>query len=395
MKRRQETHTTMTVILAMVFSLSGCGGSTERALQTPETERGRHVAEVRAQIIPDEIEATGTVVAGTSAQVAARVMGTAIQVAVREGDRVRRGQVLVVLDDREWRAHLNSARAAIEEATAGREVAGRAVAAAQARAEVAEKSYQRFIYLRDQKSVSPQEFDVVEGQQRAARAALEQAQARSRQAEASIARAQSEARAAEEVAAYTHIVAPFDGIVVRRMVEAGSMVTPGMTLLVVEDPSRYRLEVTVTASLPGLVRGSTARIALDNLPGKQFQGKVVELEAGADPASHTVQAKIELPANPAIRSGLFGRAWFRRGERKAIVVPGSAVVERGQLRGVYVLDRSDIAQWRLVTLGAAVGANVEILSGLGEGERVVTDPGGNSLDGKKIVAMKTAGEEKS
>jgi multidrug efflux system membrane fusion protein len=266
------------------------------------------------------------------------------------------------------------------------------VAVAQAQADVAARTHERFVFLRDQKSVSAQEFDEVEAKFRAAQASLEQARARQKQAEAAQGRAESEARAAETVAGYARVVAPFSGVVVSRMVEKGSLVTPGTPLFVVEDVSRYRLEVSVPASLPGLARGASARVALDALPGKEFQGKVVELEAGADPASHTVQAKVELPADPAIRSGLFGRAWFRRGERKALLVPRSAVVERGQLRGVFVVDAGGIAQWRLVTLGAVLGDRMEVLSGIGEGERIVADPGVTPLDGKRIAAGSSAGE---
>lgn len=305
---------------------------------------------------------------------------------------MRQGQLLVLLDERELKARGAAAHSALEEASAGREEASRAVAAAQAQADVAAKTHERFLYLRDQKSVSAQEFDEVEARYRGARATLEQAQARQKQAEAAHARAESESRAADTVAGYARVVAPFSGLVVSRRAEPGSLVVPGAPLYVLEDTSRYRLEVSVPASWPGIVRGTMARVALDALPGKEFPGKVVEIEAGADPGSQTVAAKIELPADPALRSGLFGRAWFRRGERQALLIPRAAVVERGQLRGVFVVDRNNVAQWRLVTLGPALGERVEILSGLGEGERIVTDPGATPLDGKRIAAGSSAGE---
>jgi hypothetical protein len=93
---------------------------------------------------------------------------------------------------------------------------------------------------------------------------------------------------------------------------------------------------------------------------------------------------MELPADPAIRSGLFGRAWFRRGERRALVVRQGAVVRRGQLAGVFVLDSEGVLRWRVVTLGTAGPSDsVEILSGLGAGEKYAASPGDRELDGKR------------
>ncbi len=374
----------------LALGLASCGGSPGPRPPAVETVRGVRVETLRSEIVPDEIEVPGTITAAAAAQVAARAMGTVMQVATREGDHVKRGQLLVLLDERELVARRNAARAALEEAAAAREEANRGVALSQAQADVANKTYERFVFLHGQKSVSPQEFDEVEAKHRAALAGLEQAKARRQQVEAAHARAESEARAAEAVAGYARVAAPFDGVLVRRMVEPGSMVAPGTPLLIVEDTSRYRMEVSVPASAASdatrLRKGSPARVRLDALPGRELAGQVVELEAGADPASQTLRARIELPRDAGVRSGWFGRAWFRRGERRALVMPRSAVVERGQLRGVYAVDAGQIARWRLVTLGASVGDRVQILSGLGEGERFVADPGGQELDGRRMEA---------
>ncbi len=376
-------------LVALATAPLGCGGPAQQSAQAPDTVRGLRIETLRMESVPDEIEAPGSVVALATAQVAARAMGTVTEVAVREGDRVQRGQLLVQLDERELIARRDAARAALREAQASGEEAAQALTAAQAQADVARKTYERFVYLREQKSVSPQEFDEVEAKNRAAKAGLEQAQARQQQTRAMLARAQAEVLAAETVAGYARIVAPFDGVVLRRTVELGSMITPGTPLMVIEDSSRYRLEVAVEAADAARVRrGTRARVRLDALPGRDLEGTVAELEAGADTASHTVSARIDLPRNPAIRSGLFGRAWFARGQRRAIVVPRTAVVERGQLRGVYTVDAGQTARLRLVTLGqsfpSAGGERIEILSGLSEGDRIVAEPGDRELDGRKV-----------
>jgi RND family efflux transporter MFP subunit len=371
----------------LLVGLWGCGGAPAPKQAAPEVASGVEMKTVELETIPNEVAAPGTVASIRTAQVAARVMGTVDQVAVREGDRIHTGQVLVVLDDREFAARRAAAEAGLAQAQAAQQEAKRGAAAAAAQASVAEKTYKRYVYLRDQKSVSPQEFDEVEAKQQAAQAMLAQARAGEQQAAAACQQAQQEVSAASTVSSYTRIVAPFDGVVLQRFVDPGAMATPGTPLLSVEETSRYRLETTVDAeNTRGIRVGTPARVELDAFPGKTFAGRVAEIEPGANPASHTVQVKIDLPPDPGLRSGLFGRAWFRQGERQAIVVPEAAILDRGQLRGVYVVDAAGIIHLRLVTLGTRTAAGRVALSGLSAGDRVVTNPVARDLDGKKAEA---------
>jgi len=380
--------------LLLVAVLAGCGGGGKEQAQAAESVSGLRTERLQLQTVPDEVEAPGTLRSVMTAPLTARVMGTVVDVHVREGDAVKRGQLLISLDERELVARRNAARAAMDEAKAGREEAARGLAMAQAQADVASKTYERFQYLKQQKSVSPQEFDEVEAKFRSAQAGLAAAKARQEQVEATNVRAESEVRAADTMASYARIVAPFDGVVVRRSVDPGMMASPGMLLVEVEDASRYRMEATIAASAVaarGLKRGTRARVRLDALPEREFEGTVAELEGGADPASQTVRAKVDVPsAVGGLRSGLFGRVLFCCGERQALVLPRKALVERGQLRGVFVVGVDGMIQLRLVTLGRSFpgdsGERVEILSGIDAGETVVLDPGTRNLDGRKLEA---------
>jgi RND family efflux transporter MFP subunit len=395
-QKRMGAWTHAALVLAamgMATAIAGCGGEKPARTEAAETVRGLHVETVRLQTIPDVLEAPGTVISVATAEIAARTAGTALRVVVREGDRVKQGQLLAQLDEQELLARKNAAQAGLQQAVAGAEGATRGLSMAQAQADVAKKTYDRYVYLRDQKSVSPQEFDEVEAKNRAAQAGLEQAAARLQQAQAGKAQAESEVRAAAEVAGYAGIRAPFDGRVVRRLIEPGTVVMPGMQLFVLEKTGEFQLEATVPAEMltagtnaTVLRRGAAAEVRLDALPGKVFSGKVAEIEGGADPATHTVQARIDLPRDEAIQSGMFGRASFQRGERQAIVVPEGAIVEQGQLRELYAVDSNGIVHLRLVTLGQQIGKLREVLSGLGAGEKIVSDPGARELDGKKVEA---------
>jgi RND family efflux transporter MFP subunit len=375
---------------------AGCGGAMEDSLEKAELVHGLHVQKLQKQNVADELEAPGNVIAQSTAQVAARAMGTVLRVTVREGDNVKRGQVLAELDERELSAHRSAAQAASRAAGAGVLQATKAVAAAQAQADVMKKTYDRYIYLKEQKSVSPQEFDEIAAKQEAAQANLEQAKAAFSQSEAGVAQAESEAHAAESVASYARITAPFDGRVVRRSVEPGSLVSPGMPLFVVEDTSRYQLEATLPAeALAGVKKNTLARVQLDALTARSLAGKVAEIEAGADPTSHTFKARVDLPKETGIQSGMFGRAYFVQGEKQAIVLPAEALMSRGQLRGIYVVEGTGLIRWRVVTLGKNAGNQVQVLSGVNEGEAVVLNPGSQELDGKKVVTSSKVEEKNS
>lgn len=239
----------------------------------------------------------------------------------------------------------------------------------------------RYQTLYDKKSVSPQEYDEVKTRVEAAKARLDAAQAGSAQARATVSQSST-------AMGFTRIRAPFDGLITAKFVDPGAMAAPGLPLLVVEDPSRFRLEANVDESQISVVKpGATVSVVIDSLGGQEVSGKVVQIVPAADPSSRTFTVKIDLPANPQIRSGLFGRVRFLRGERQAIMVPQAALLHRGQLDAIYVVGKDEIASLRYVTLGRPSGDQIEVLSGLDSGERVVAQVSDRELAGKKLGAQ--------
>lgn len=300
-------------------------------------------------------------------------MGAITRLNVREGDQVRRGEVLITIDAAQQRS-------AYDSANAGLSASQQSIAAADADYALAEATMNRYQMLFDKKSVSPQEYDEVKTRLAAAKARRDAARAGQTQAEAGVAEAST-------AIGFTKIRAPFDGLVVAKLADAGAMAAPGVPLLTIEDPSRFRLEALLDEGQIGTVRlGEAVPVVLDSLGDQTIAGKVVQIMPMADPASRTFTVKIDLPANPQIRSGLFGRARFPRGERESILVPQSALVHRGQLDAVYVVDKDQIASLRYITLGRPSGSDVEVLSGLGNGERIVEQPRERELSGKQIGA---------
>jgi RND family efflux transporter MFP subunit len=360
-------------LIAAVVGLSSCSSERPPAASSPEIMRHIPVLAVQPANVPDLLEAVGTLRAAQTTDVASQMMGNIVEIRAHEGDRVQRGQVLALIDD-------SQPRAAVERATAADLAAQQQLVAADTDLSLAESTLQRYQSLYERKSVSPQEFDEVKARQQAALARREMAQAGQAQAKAALTQARTSL-------GYARIRAPFDGVVTAKKADSGALASPGMPIFTVEDMRRYRLEATVNESDLRYVRpGQQVPVAIDALDNAGLKGKVVEIVPAADPASRTFLVKIELPADARLRSGLFGRAQFSRGDRQAMLIPRSAVVERGQLQGIFVLDQNQVASLRYITLGKSSGSEIEVLAGLQDGERLVANPGELELNGKRVEA---------
>jgi RND family efflux transporter MFP subunit len=301
-------------------------------------------------------------------------MGNIAQIHAREGDRVQSGQVLAVIDD-------SQRRSAVEQATAALTAAEKEVSTADSDYSLAESTLRRYQQLYEKKSVSPQEFDEIKARYQSAQARRDMARAGQAQAAAALTQARTSL-------GYAQIRAPFAGLVTEKKADTGTLASPGMLLFTVEDTRSYRLEATVDESDIRILRvRQTVPVSIDALGDAEFSGKVAQIVPAADSASRSFLVKIELPSDARLRSGLFGRARFPRGERSSLSIPRAAVVERGQLQGVYVIDANQIAGLRYITLGQTAGDQVEVLSGLQEGEKLVAASGNRDLSGKRIATQ--------
>lgn len=368
-------HAGLTIAISIAAAaLSGCGKTEHSAAPTPETVRNIPVLAVRKVNAPDMLEAVGSVQAAQTSRLASQAMGNLVEIRVHEGDRVQRGQVLALIDDAQPRAALDRAQAA--ELAAQQDVSASATDLT-----LADATLKRYQTLYDRKSVSPQEFDEIKARQQGARARHEMAQAGQEQAKAAVVLARTSLE-------YTRIRAPFDGVITEKKADTGTLASPGMAILTVEDVRRYRLEVTVNENDLRYVKpGQTVPVLIDALGNIQSGGRVAQIVPAVDPASRSFVVKIELPANAQLRSGLYGRAEFPRGERQAIMIPRTAVIDRGQLQGVFVLDQNRVASLRYVTLGKQASDAVEVLAGLEDGEQLVAKPGQVDLSGKRVEAQ--------
>ena len=352
--------------------LAGCTNSRREVSVPPETVSDVSVIVAQKTTVRDWVEAVGTVRATQTSQVSSQVMSNIVEIRAHEGDRVQSGQVLAILDDAQSRSGTDQAMAAVT-------AAEKELSAADSDLALAGATLKRYQELYEKKSVSPQEFDEIKARYQSAEAHRDMAQAGQAQATAGLTQART-------ALGYTRIRAPFAGVVTEKRADAGMLASPGTPIFTIEDTQRYRLEVTVDESELGVVRiEQVSPVTIDALRNAQLSGKVVEIVPAADPASRSFLVKVELPADSRLRSGLFGRARFPSGERPALLIPQASVVEHGQLQGIYVLDANQIASLRYVSLGQSAGEQIEVLSGLQGGEKLVAAPGDRELSGKRIA----------
>jgi RND family efflux transporter MFP subunit len=364
--------TTLGVVLtAIVAILSACNTKQVTKQQAPEVVRDVTVYQTSSARVPDALIALGTVQASEIAQLAPQMMGTVLSVNVREGDPVRKGQVLAVIDAAQAQAGVDRAKAAVA-------AAQQECAVAENDRALADSTLKRYTTLYERRSVSPQEYDEVKARQQGSVARAQAAASGRAQAEAALAQANT-------VLGYTRIRAPFDGVVTERRADPGAMGAPGVPMLTVESTGKYRVDVSVDeTNLRYLKMAASVPVTLDAYQEEHIEGRVVQIVPAADPASRSFTVKIELPRLPIMRSGLSARASFVRGEREAIFVPQTAVVRRGSLQAVYVVGSGELAQLRYITLGESRGERVEVLSGLGTQEVVVQEPAERELAGKRV-----------
>ncbi len=382
---RKKTSFSLAALAMLAVSFSGCGGGEHASPgPAPQRETLRVAVQMLArEEVPAFVEATGTVEARTETQIAARVMGYIQSIAVREGDRVSAGQTLVEIQAVEMQSALEQVRAAGEEArSALAEVEG-AIAAAESQAKLAEATFGRMRNLHERKSISDQEFDEASARQAAAQAALRMANAKRAQVNEKIQQASAAQRAAEAQLGYLRIQAPFAGLVTARLAEPGSLASPGMPLLRIEQAGAHRLVASFPESVLGAVKlGQTLPVSIDAL-GLATEGAVAEVAPTVDAATRTVTLKIMLPGHPAMRSGLFGRAKAPAGMQQILRVPATAVRDAGQLTSVFVVEGNS-ARSRMVKLGDAGDGMRSVLSGLSAGDRILTSPPVTMRDGDPV-----------
>lgn len=335
---------TAIMIAPAVVTIIGCKDTPRpETVKRPEISHVT-VSAVSTSTVDDIHEVTGTVRSDRSSNVAARAMGVVTSVLVREGDGVRAGQTLLTIDDRVALQQVRAADMALE--------------SAKQNAVLADATWRRYKNLYDEKALSRQEMDQMETRKKVAAAEYERAKAMVDEARTHL--------------SFTRVTAPVAGVITQKNIEVGNMAAPGVPLLTIEGGGGAYIEAAIDANLSDKIIKGMAVDAVIETRKPHLRGVVREVLPAVDPQSRTFTVKVGL-ADSRIRSGLFARLRIPIGQKKVILVPERAIVQKGQLTGVYAVDQMGVITYRLVRTGQTSVDKTEILSGLTAHDRIVTD----------------------
>jgi RND family efflux transporter MFP subunit len=348
-----------------ILVLAGCGSKKEPPIKR-EAISGVTVMKIDPTTVDAYYETSGTVRAKTSSIVASRVTGTITSIRVKEGDRVAAGDVLALIDDRDAAQRVAAAEAAANEAQSSRIAAGE-------QRSLAEVTHGRYKNLYNEKVISRQEFDQIEMQKKVADAEYNRVSQ-------AVERTNAYLQEARVQHAFTKITAPVSGVVAEKKIEAGSMAVPGMHLFTIEDTSQFKIEAAIDESLIKKVSPGMPAYILFDKTSEKLNGRIVKVVPSIDPASRTFLIEIALQ-DRLLRSGSYGKVLVPQGKKESLLIPAVAIVERGQLTGVFVVDDKMIVTYRLIKTGRVYDKLAEVLSGLSKGESIIVSGMEKAIDG--------------
>jgi RND family efflux transporter MFP subunit len=333
------------LLLSGIVFLPGCKGQEEhvKAELLPLPTITVTVDEVREEIARSRIEVVGTLEAVKRASISARISGQIIEIPVVLGSKVERGDLLVKISAGEISAKVLQAEAQLSQAR---------------------RNLAREKNLLKQGASTQEMVKSLKDVTRIAEAAYIEAQT---------------------MLDYTIITAPFSGTVTKKIANTGDLAFPGMVLLQIENDEELQVLAQVPEAL--LLKVSEGDNLSVEIPAAQLIliGEVAEVAPAADPISRTAPVKINIASGPDLRVGQFARISLEGSDESTLLLAGSAVLSRGQMELVFVVDMSSkTARMRLVRTGAAYDDEIEIISGLDPGEMVVVSNNDKLQDGQPL-----------
>jgi len=348
--------------LVLVLFLSACGDGKKKAYTDPRKMRVPTEL-VQTAEIPNIDSEPGSVVSDDRIDLSSRVVGFIKNLDAREGQKVKKGDVVVRIDP-------SDVNEAIRQAQAG-------VAAAKNDLADAERDLKAFTTGATQGWASSDTKLKTQVRRDIAQTTLTKAEA-----------ALASARAQQ---AYTTISSPVDGVVVARYKHSGDMATTGVPILTIESRQVLLFKVFVPESNVGRITpGMAASVRIDALPGEAIKGTVQRIIPSGDPVTRRFEVDLALPGSSEILPGMFGRAEFILDSSQAPAIPKHVLITRGGLDGVFVLDDKNVARFRWLRLGRELNGLMEVTSGLSAGERILSQVDDTVRDGTVIL---TEGED--
>ncbi|MDX1585134.1 MAG: efflux RND transporter periplasmic adaptor subunit [Balneolaceae bacterium] len=347
------------LLLALSLTAASCSSDEETEAATGATVSVT-LQEATLQNVPASYRFSGKVQSDNTVRLSTKVSGKIEQLTAEEGDYVKRGEALVRIKDDNLQAQKNQVEAGLSEARAS--------------LSNTEKNYQRMKALFEKESATQKELDDITTQ-------YEMAQAKVKSLEAKLTEI-------NDLIDYTVLEAPFNGYVVSKMASEGDLAGPGQPLISVEKESGMKVVIAVPETRISLFNlKDTVAVDIRAADKRGLQGVVASVNPSGNPASRQFRVEIHFPGYPklqGLKSGMFAEVGLLSSGEQKVTVPESAIVERGQLTGLYTLNSNSEAVLRWVRLGEKNNGMVEVLSGLAPGESYIASYEGALREGQKV-----------
>ena len=371
MKMLTNKSSLVTGILVAATLLYSCSGNEAEQKNMPkENAVTVTVATPGNDDISGGINASGVVEAMQSANISTRVMGYITKVYVKTGDRVKQGQLLFTVNSTDILAKRAQTDAMIAQADAA--------------LHNAQKDYDRFTALYNQQSASAKELDNVLLQYNAAKANADAARQMRNEVNAQL--------------SYANVTAPFSGTVTQKMLDAGSMATPGMPVLTIEQSGSLQVSASVGESQIAVIKqGDNAVLNIKSI-NKIIAGKITQISQSSQASGGQYIIKISIPENEKqnVYAGMYvnvnipvkGLVQTAAAAENNILVPVESIINKDQLTGLYTISNNNTALLRWVRLGKSFGNKVEVLSGLSKDETFIVHADGRLYNGAPVTVKK-------
>lgn len=321
--------------------------------------------------IPEYHHSIGTVRSRDEIDVIPRIIARILEVKVRSGDNVKRGDIIAVLDAKDLQAAVSQGQEQYRAVSAAIYAADEQIKSAEAVLELAKKEHVRAKTLFEQNAIAKRTFDEAGTALKQAEAAKQQAIQQKRAAQAQAAAAGQSIKQAEVGYEYATVLSPIDGIVAERLADPGDLGNPSSVILRIFDPKTMLLEVPIRESLVKDVVVGTEVIYNVSALDKEYEGKVIEVVPYVDPSTRTFLAKISIDNPYELMPGMYGTVKIPlKSTKNVILIPETALIKTGQLESVTEVKDKTQYRRQVKTVKSSDGM-LEVVSGLTHGQTII------------------------
>ena len=345
--------------------------------------KGLKTIKVEPTVSEEIYKVDGSVMSNNNAKVATKIMGKIKAIYVKEGDTVKKGQLLALIDTSDIDQNIKEAKAGLEEIAKAKQEVLAGLKAAKTGYNFAKRTYERFKSLYEENAIPKQKLEEIETKMVAAKSQLEALNAKLEQINAKEKQIKAKLQYAEVMKGYGEIYAPFDGIVIKKMMDVGDMAAPGMPILIIGQDKLVFFSQIDEKFFNKVNLGDELKVKITTV-NKEFNGKVIEKSNSIDPMNRSFSIKLSIPEDKDISPGMYGKVYIPIKQEEKILIPKSAVVKWGQLNAVYVVDKKGYLRLNFIKLGEDFGDKVEVVSGLEKGMEIVADNVEKACDGCRI-----------